>query len=365
MKLSKRTIRMLSEMICGAHGSDGGFSWDNFVYRTSSGLTQFFTEDCELPFTHSGGTRITWVTEVLTELNEVESSKPELPSDNITRVVVALLESIKHEQKGTYTDAINDLNTALAESGLEIRCAEGTYTFIIHEQFSTTPKIVFTTNKGQTAETLFKQQFPVGLPFGWAAKPDFAILAAKDAQSLGFELKDGLWILHDHHDVYPNFSFLDLEKICNISHDCNTKLKVSLVNMNQTPCEKTLFKAYGKKFGMADSDEVPLLIPQAWIQWHSQPKKRLRKAKSAHADEPFRIDLVAFWNNQRYAILVDDIGHYARQNKDEIWVANEEKYSIHLKEERKLRKDGWHVFRISNWEIRHEHLLQEVLVTSQ
>lgn len=230
-------------MICGAHGTDGGFSWDNFIYRTSSGLTQFFTEDCELSFTHSGGTRVTWVVDVLTELNEVPSSNSELPPNDITRVIVALLESIKHEQNATYNDAIDDLNATLQESGLEISCTEGTYTFTIHEQNSTTPTIIFATSKGPSALTLFKQQFPVGLPFGWAAKPDFAILAEKDAQSLGFELTDGLWILQDYDDVYPDFTFQHLEKICNISHDFNHKLKVSLVNMNQTPDEKTLFKA--------------------------------------------------------------------------------------------------------------------------
>ncbi len=34
---------------------------------------------------------------------------------------------------------------------------------------------------------------------------------------------------------------------------------------------------------------------------------------------------------------------------------------MRLKEDRKLRKEGWEVFRISNWEIRNEQLLSEIL----
>ena len=36
-------------------------------------------------------------------------------------------------------------------------------------------------------------------------------------------------------------------------------------------------------------------------------------------------------------------------------VANEEQYSKRLKEDRKLRKESWEVFRVSNWEVREDH----------
>ena len=73
MKLSKRIVKKLAEMICGGHGAEGGFEWTNFVYRTGPELTEFFTDDCDLPHEHLG-TRVTWVKDVLTELNKEEPS---------------------------------------------------------------------------------------------------------------------------------------------------------------------------------------------------------------------------------------------------------------------------------------------------
>jgi len=32
-----------------------------------------------------------------------------------------------------------------------------------------------------------------------------------------------------------------------------------------------------------------------------------------------------------------------------------------LKEDRKLRKEGWEVFRISNWEMRRQELIPDIL----
>ncbi len=107
---------------------------------------------------------------------------------------------------------------------------------------------------------------------------------------------------------------------------------------------------------------IPTLIPQAWIQWHSQTKKDLRQIDSKHSDDLYRVDFVAFWDNKRYAILIDDISHYGKKrNLDNNWLADEENYSKRLKEDRKLRKEGWEVFRISNWEMRRQELIPDIL----
>ncbi|NET01710.1 MAG: hypothetical protein F6K62_01755 [Sphaerospermopsis sp. SIO1G2] len=61
-------------------------------------------------------------------------------------------------------------------------------------------------------------------------------------------------------------------------------------------------------------------------------------------------------------MLIDDISHYGKKvNSDCYWLADEENYSKRLKEDRKLRKEGWEVFRISNWEIRNKALIPEIL----
>lgn len=85
MRLSRRTIPRLAEMICGAHGSPGGFAWPNFPYRTSGKLTQFFYEDCGLPYKHEGSTRITWAVEVLQKLNEGQENAPDLLPDDLRK----------------------------------------------------------------------------------------------------------------------------------------------------------------------------------------------------------------------------------------------------------------------------------------
>lgn len=194
---------------------------------------------------------------------------------------------------------------------------------------------------------LFEKQFPVGLPFG-RIKPDFAITAQKGGQSLMFEWKSGIGIIWQ--DVYPNFDFQSFQNGLNITADTNLALKNALVAMNQTKLEKQFFTQYAKRFRMADNI-VPMLIPQAWIQWHSLTKAALRTAKRPLADELYRVDFVAFWENQRYAILIDDISHYA-EKKHDIWMASEESYSNRLAEDRKLQIEGWKIFRVSNWEIR-------------
>ena len=203
---------------------------------------------------------------------------------------------------------------------------------------------------------LFIYQFPAGLPFG-VPKPSFSITALKGSQTLKYEIKDGIGLLKGK--IYPNFSFKMLEMLCNVNSSTNAALKRSLRDMNQSEYEKDFFLAYATKFDMASQD-IPVLIPQAWIQWHSQTKKNLRDTGSTHADELYRADFVAFWNNKRYIILVDDIKHYAIQ-KGVRWDANEESYAKRLKEDRKLQNENWHVFRVSNWELRDKEKVEAIL----
>lgn len=209
---------------------------------------------------------------------------------------------------------------------------------------------------GLDAADLFKYQFPAGLPFG-VPKPDFAVKAEKGGQTLKFELQSGIGIITSN--VYPNFDFNKLEATFGLNSSTNQILKQALWDMNQTESEKTFFKSYAKKFDIANKS-VPILIPQAWIQWHSQSKRNLRSASSLHKDDLYRVDFVAFWKNQRYAILADDITHYAAK-RSENWIANEEAYAKRLKEDRKLRNEKWHVFRVSNWELRNTEIIEEVL----
>lgn len=357
MKLSSRTIIDLAQMICGSHGTANKYQWSNFIYRSSSELTNFFVYSCDLEYRHDGSTRDSWVIGVLTELNESYNSNTLLPSDKIILVITKLLTSVAELQPDKHLEAVKDINNSLKYNGLEIRFAQKKYKFV---SVDTDKESVFDLEsnniKSELRLGLFSQQFPVGLPFG-IAKPDLRIFSEKGIQKLEFELKEGMGILKEN--VYANFNFRKLEIAFGVNEFTNTNLKKALVNMNQTQWEKEFFIKYAKKNNMARSD-IPVLVPQAWIQWHSRPKKDLRSSGSKHSDELYRIDFVAFWDNQRYAILIDDIGHYGKKHNN-IWQADEENYSKRLKEDRKLCKEGWQVFRISNWEIRNEDLMTEIL----
>ncbi|CRI65467.1 conserved hypothetical protein [Thiocapsa sp. KS1] len=203
---------------------------------------------------------------------------------------------------------------------------------------------------------LFKKQFPAGIPFG-RQKPSFAITATIHGQSLQYEPQSGQGIIND--DVYPDFTFQLFQDQLGIPKAANLTLKKSLLSMNQTEHERTFMQTYARQYNMAEA-HVPLLIPQAWIQWHSATKRDLRDRGASHGDELYRVDFVAFWSNRRYVVLIDDISHYARKS-DSRWFADEEIYSMRLKEDRRLQKQGWRVFRISNWEVKREAILQDAV----
>jgi hypothetical protein len=214
-----------------------------------------------------------------------------------------------------------------------------------------TPTLVIDETRSVEVGDLFKHQFPAGLPFG-LKKPSLAFIPEHGSQMACFEDEPGVAVIRG--GVYPSFTYRDLMA------SLGDKLKDStLVSMIQTESEKRFYLHYVRAYDMP-SQEVPVLIPQAWIQWHSKTKRDLRSRSSSYADDLYRVDFVAFWKRKRFVILVDDISHYAKRISER-WYANEEAYSKRLKEDRKLRKEEWEVFRMSNWELRDEGLIPEIL----
>lgn len=73
IKLTPKTIKFLAQAICGRHGTrDDKYNWPNFIYRSSSELSDFFNYDCELECTLNEGSRDNSVIEFLEEINETE-----------------------------------------------------------------------------------------------------------------------------------------------------------------------------------------------------------------------------------------------------------------------------------------------------
>ena len=107
-------------MICGASGGPfSSYSWDNFPYRSSSGLTEFFIK-CDLEYVHDGSTRKQWVLEVLEQLNRSRSPMEPLPSADLLRVIQELFDPSEFGSKsGNREAALQNLNGAVARDGLE------------------------------------------------------------------------------------------------------------------------------------------------------------------------------------------------------------------------------------------------------
>ena len=121
MQISPKSLSKLAEMICGGHGSMGGFHWNNFVYRSAPRLSDFF-RDAGLPHRHTGAaSRKYWVEEVLTAENLAACSHPQLPSDAIVVILQTLFEARSFEEnKLDRNAAIQDLNDILKWDGLRV-----------------------------------------------------------------------------------------------------------------------------------------------------------------------------------------------------------------------------------------------------
>ena len=229
------------------------------------------------------------------------------------------------------------------------------YPHIAVDSVNVTPSRILDDASIATTGDLFRRQFPAGLPFG-KLKPSLSVAPQQGSQQMSFD-EDWPKIAVIREGVYPNLSFQRLVKLLDKPKPL---LKAVLPNMNQTRYEKEFFSLYMREYDAWDQ-EVPILLPQAWIQWHSKTKRDLRSQGSSYATDLYRVDFVAFWNDRRFAILVDDISHYA-QKKGNCWHADQELYSKRLKEDRKLYREGWQVFRVSNWEMREgEETILEML----
>ena len=89
----------------------------HFPYRSSYYITQFF-ESCGFPFKHDGTTRKNWAKDRLAELNKGPSKSPDLPSDDLCKIIQRLFEpdDFARANKGIDTEKEEpraDVNKAL------------------------------------------------------------------------------------------------------------------------------------------------------------------------------------------------------------------------------------------------------------
>jgi hypothetical protein len=95
MKLSDRVLEELAKMVVG--------DARHFPYRSSYFITRFFAR-CGLPFVHDGTTRPIWAQHRLEELNLGAGQSPDLPSDDLCRVISELFDTDDFER---HNDGLN------------------------------------------------------------------------------------------------------------------------------------------------------------------------------------------------------------------------------------------------------------------
>lgn len=130
MKLKSSTIDKLALMICG----DSPYA-SNFPYRSSSYLTQFF-RGIDQKYVHDGSTRKWWVSSVLEELNNGQSTNADLPSDGIIRAIEYLLDQAHFIDRNDLdrSKAVGAVNIVLESEGLSVEKDSGNENVILSKR---------------------------------------------------------------------------------------------------------------------------------------------------------------------------------------------------------------------------------------
>lgn len=110
MKLREYILEQLAMMVVGDHNA--------FPYRSSYYITRFF-DRCGFSVVHDGSTRKWWAMDRLKELNIGQSQGPDLPSDDILRVIQELLDPDDFDRASLDRQAgLDALNSLLSKQSL-------------------------------------------------------------------------------------------------------------------------------------------------------------------------------------------------------------------------------------------------------
>jgi hypothetical protein len=124
MKFKSRNLRAIAEMIIG--------DADQFPYRSSSYITQFF-EECDLDFVHDGSTRWAWTVERISELLEEPQPIAHALPDRFVNVLRTLMDKSDAEDNDPDRSiALDALNKPLGREGYEAFYGEDDLLYIRH-----------------------------------------------------------------------------------------------------------------------------------------------------------------------------------------------------------------------------------------
>jgi hypothetical protein len=130
MEFRRRTLSQLADMICGNQVDGKPLP---FRYRSSSYLTQFFT-DCDTDYMHDGSTRSSWVYSRLAEILQEPHPDARTPPDTFCRLIRVLMDKsdATNDDDENRAKALQHLNTALAREGFEAFYGEDHQCYLRH-----------------------------------------------------------------------------------------------------------------------------------------------------------------------------------------------------------------------------------------
>ncbi|EYD75937.1 hypothetical protein Rumeso_02482 [Rubellimicrobium mesophilum DSM 19309] len=135
MKFKRRTLEQIADMICGNFDTDQGPSF--FAYRSSSYLTEFFT-DADTEFVHDGSTRKWWVCDVLEKVLDGPQDDAFTPPAAFQRIIATLMDQGDALNEGPgRPGALALLNAALQREGFEAFYAEDKRCYLRHIKTAT------------------------------------------------------------------------------------------------------------------------------------------------------------------------------------------------------------------------------------
>jgi hypothetical protein len=122
MKLSDRVLEELGKMVVG--------DAKHFPYRSSYFITRFFAR-CGLPFVHNGSTRPIWAQERLAELNLGAAQSPDLPSDDLCRVISELFDADDFEG---HNDRLNNRGVQDSDYFADVQLALASFNKLVQRR---------------------------------------------------------------------------------------------------------------------------------------------------------------------------------------------------------------------------------------
>jgi hypothetical protein len=137
----------------------------------------------------------------------------------------------------------------------------------------------------------------------------------------------------------------------NVERDLYRRLSKSLAS----PPEVTLFRTYCRRYGGELGADAPALLPQVYL--HYDPYTRAERLHQVGEIKRERMDfLFLFPNRARVVLEVDGIHHYANGDGR----ASPSRYAEMMAEDRKIRLNGYEVYRFGAAELMRENAPNEL-----